>query len=188
MALILYAIGYVALKLADQKSGILTHFVILGDFHQLTLPFIVGMALFHFRRLLPLSGIYCVLAVAAAGAAYSGPWFDEVFVISWSYLVFYFGYFGFSPLKLYNRLGDYSYGMYIYAFPVEQTVATIWTGVSPFGVILLSFPATLVIAVLSWHLLESPLLRRRSGLAARLERMLSRRKSSAVSGLPDVSG
>jgi peptidoglycan/LPS O-acetylase OafA/YrhL len=186
--LILYAVAYVSLKLADQQTDVLKHSFFLGQFHRLTLPFVAGMAFYQFRRLLPLNVVLCVVAIGAACSAYRGFWFDEVFIICWSYLVFYFGYLEIPQLKLYNHLGDYSYGMYIYAFPVEQSVAAFWTGGSPFQVIVLSLPATLVIAVLSWHFLEGPLVRCRPRLAASLERLPSRRSSTSTPRLSNARG
>jgi peptidoglycan/LPS O-acetylase OafA/YrhL len=56
--------------------------------------------------------------------------------------------------------GDYSYGLYIYAYPVQQMLA--FMGVIRFGVVVfffLSLVIALALAVLSWHLVEKPLLR-----------------------------
>jgi peptidoglycan/LPS O-acetylase OafA/YrhL len=62
----------------------------------------------------------------------------------------------------YNRIGDYSYGMYIYAFPVEQVGATLCKGCRPIERIAFSYPVTLFLAVLSWHFLEKRALSLRS--------------------------
>lgn len=55
-----------------------------------------------------------------------------------------------------DRLGDLSYGMYIFAFPVQQIVVELgrhrgWTFATYLS---LSFVVTSVLAYLSWHLLE----------------------------------
>lgn len=50
---------------------------------------------------------------------------------------------------------DYSYGLYIYAFPVQQGVAHLWP-IMPIGLYLLLCTAiTLLFAALSWHLVEA---------------------------------
>lgn len=55
--------------------------------------------------------------------------------------------------------GDYSYGIYLYAFPVQQTVVALWpTPVAWWLNILLAAPITLLLAVLSWHFVERPML------------------------------
>jgi len=51
---------------------------------------------------------------------------------------------------------DYSYGIYIYAFPVQQLCAQVegrWI-----EVLLLSAAVTLAAAAISWHLIEKPAL------------------------------
>ena len=58
----------------------------------------------------------------------------------------------------YNRVGDYSYGVYIYAFPVQQSVVALMPGVSPLALLAIALPITVLLAVASWHLVESPAL------------------------------
>lgn len=58
------------------------------------------------------------------------------------------------------RMGDWSYGTYLYGFPVQQLLAH-W-GVHAYGVavfLLASTALTLVLAGLSWHWVEKPALR-----------------------------
>jgi peptidoglycan/LPS O-acetylase OafA/YrhL len=75
------------------------------------------------------------------------------------YSVFYFSFLK-SRLNRFGEYGDFSYGMYIYAFPVQQTIvhythASISTGM----MIILSVLSTFPLAVLSWHLIEKRALR-----------------------------
>lgn len=69
-------------------------------------------------------------------------------------------YLGYARLGLlgFNRLGDYSYDIYIYAFPIQQMVTYLTDGGSPIMNIILSFPPTLAMVVLSWNLVEKPAL------------------------------
>ena len=61
-------------------------------------------------------------------------------------------------IRQWNKLGDYSYGMYIYGCPIQ--IALISTGVvaTAGGDFLLSMLITVPIAALSWHLLEKRVL------------------------------
>ena len=174
--LALYAIGYLALKHAPVH-----HNTAIADICQLTLPFVIGMAFYRFRRVLPLHVIPCVLAGGTALLSYGGPWFEECFVLFWSYLIFCVGYWRWRPLVHYNRIGDYSYGMYIYAFPWEQICAACWKGISPLGLMALSFPPTLACAMLSWHMLERRALARRTAIADWLRGKLQRRAATCPS-------
>ncbi len=69
--------------------------------------------------------------------------------------------FGFSYSPLLKKLtssGDYSYGIYIYAFPIQQSIISIWPDMS-FPIYVMSSGAlTLFMAILSWHFVEKPIL------------------------------
>mgnify|MGYP006914780188 FL=1 len=70
---------------------------------------------------------------------------------------FYIGHLNLGRLREYNLLGDYSYGTYIYAFPIQQLVAH-WGVRDPFVNIAIALPITLICAVLSWKFIEKPAL------------------------------
>lgn len=58
-----------------------------------------------------------------------------------------------------KKYGDFSYGLYIYAFPVQQLIAHLFIGnLNVKGYFLLSFLITLAISVLSWKYIEKPIL------------------------------
>ncbi|MFM7900356.1 MAG: acyltransferase, partial [Bacteroidota bacterium] len=61
---------------------------------------------------------------------------------------------------------DFSYGFYLYAFPMQQLIAyLIPSELSPLSMIVLSTAGTLPFAVLSWRIIESPALNLRSRLS-----------------------
>ena len=74
------------------------------------------------------------------------------------YLLLWSGLVPGGWLRNWNRLGDYSYGMYIYACPVQ--IGLIATGVTstPAGNFILAMLVTAPFAVGSWHLLEKRVL------------------------------
>ncbi|WP_076998635.1 acyltransferase [Variovorax sp. KK3] len=59
------------------------------------------------------------------------------------------------------RRVDYSYGLYIYAFPIQQAIAQAGPTRRLHFYVLLCFLATLPLAMLSWHLVEKPAMRLR---------------------------
>ncbi|MFD5088642.1 acyltransferase family protein, partial [Kitasatospora sp. NPDC058406] len=62
-----------------------------------------------------------------------------------------------------GRRHDYSYGVYIYGFPVEQAAALL--GFARFGVLgffAAAMTATLALAAFSWHVVEEPAMRLRN--------------------------
>jgi peptidoglycan/LPS O-acetylase OafA/YrhL len=137
-------------------------------FLRLFFMFFTGAAFFVLRKhiridrwvLLPL---IAGLAVTAAGNKDA---FFVVYVVSIAYVLFYAAYVPAGFIRQYNRVGDYSYGIYIYAFPIQQTIAALIPGVSVSGMLVISAAATVLMATLSWHLLE----RRALALKARFVR------------------
>lgn len=51
---------------------------------------------------------------------------------------------------------DASYGMYIYGWPIAQTLVAILPGIAPVPLAILSVVATYPVALLSWHFVERP--------------------------------
>lgn len=80
--------------------------------------------------------------------------FAIVYAVSLPWIVLHAAYAPSGPLLAYNRLGDYSYGMYIYAFPVQQALAYGVPGIGPWTMTALAFAIVLVLAAASWHLVE----------------------------------
>ncbi len=62
-----------------------------------------------------------------------------------------------------RTLGDYSYGLYIAAYPVQQTVADRLPSIGVPGMIAVAGAMTLALSAASWHLVERPILARVSG-------------------------
>ena len=74
-----------------------------------------------------------------------------------------------------QRIGDYSYGAYILAFPVEQAVVALGNVRNPYVLVAIALPITLGLAALSWHLVEARALRLKSRIS---------RNAAAVDGPP----
>lgn len=54
------------------------------------------------------------------------------------------------------RTHDYSYGLYIYAFPVQQTIVALNPGIAPLYLFMFAMPVALAFAITSWHYVEKP--------------------------------
>ena len=133
----------------------------------LGLPFAIGMAFWVWRRVIPLSVPLAMVLLGLVFLVKQTAMIEPVLALALSYAVFVVGYAQSPILATYNRLGDYSYGTYVYAFPIQQLLAGFGI-VAPLANMALALPATLICAVLSWHLVEAPAMRLK-GKTPRLE-------------------
>nr|WP_315487055.1 acyltransferase [uncultured Undibacterium sp.] len=80
-----------------------------------------------------------------------------LFLAGWGLLPLIVLAFGLSTNEFLTRMtatGDYSYGVYIYAFPVQQAIVFLYPNLS-FGIYVgLCSAVTLMLAIFSWHLVE----------------------------------
>jgi peptidoglycan/LPS O-acetylase OafA/YrhL len=69
-------------------------------------------------------------------------------------LVLHLVYVPGGRIRRFNDWGDYSYGVYIYAFPVQQTLAFFFPAMSLAGMMASSAVVSVTIAIVSWKLIE----------------------------------
>jgi peptidoglycan/LPS O-acetylase OafA/YrhL/predicted O-methyltransferase YrrM len=122
--------------------------------------FVIAATLFSLRRWIVMRWEFAALAVAAFGITIavggSAPLIGAVAL--GPYIVLYLAYRTTTFFRLPNRFGDYSYGIYIYAFPVQQTISSLLHMTSGWLMFAVAMPITSVAAVLSWHWIERPAL------------------------------
>lgn len=104
-----------------------------------------------------------VAALAAVVLSLKFGGFYLVFPFAGAYLVAVLGnsrVLEFARIRRSFLAGDFSYGTYIIAFPVQQAVnAAMGAASSAWNNLAISVPITLVLAMLSWHFIEQPCLR-----------------------------
>lgn len=130
----------------------------LTEFRLLSLPFVLGMAAFHWRESLALSLPVAILLAVLAALARGTPLGYPALVAALAYATFWLGLLPIRALRRYNRLGDYSYGFYLIAFPVQGLTVWLAGPTAPLVNVALSLPLALGLAVLSWHAVERPAL------------------------------
>lgn len=124
--------------------------------------FFTGSLAFALRDRIVLSGKVALLIVLpiVLTPAFGAPLIvrDAALVIGLPYLVLWCAYVPSGPLRLWNLLGDYSYGTYIWAFPIQYGFFIEGVAVTPARNFLLATPLVLLLAIASWHLVERPAL------------------------------
>ena len=150
-----------------------------GTIRQLTvlLPyFAAGALLYKFRASVPSRAILalgCAAAIAMI-AIFSPTAAGVAAPLPLAYLLMYLGSVVPRPIRRAGQVNDYSYGTYVYAFPLQQLIVIV--GGASMGWLLylvLSFAATAIFAVASWHVVEKP--------AMNLAKRLGTRKLGVVS-------
>ena len=130
----------------------------LVQLHDLSLPFVLGMSFWLWRDRIPLSPVGVAVLAAAAYASKGTPADFPALMLALIYTTFWLGYVPRGRVRHYNRLGDYSYGIYVYAFPLQGLVVWLFGPMTPAAHIAIAFPLTLIFAGLSWHRVEAPAL------------------------------
>jgi peptidoglycan/LPS O-acetylase OafA/YrhL len=135
--------------------------------------FVYGACFYLWRRHVALSlPRFLVLAAIFALAAFDPRLFFVANLLTLAPLTLHLAYLFGGKIRAFNRLGDYSYGLYIYAFPVQQALVALYPGLSLAQMILFSLLSTLAFAVASWHGLEKRALAYKSDVAAATRRLL----------------
>jgi len=167
-------IGTVALVGYWASSGVIQELTWNRKTNWLFAMFFLGVNLYSVRRFVPLRPAFAVVATLAlvGTAALSHAGFRVIYSVALAYLMVYVVY-GLPPIRA-LLTSDYSYGVYVYAFPVQQAVVALVPGVSAWTVTALTTPVVLLLAALSWHLIERPALRAVDPVAARLKSLVRR--------------
>jgi peptidoglycan/LPS O-acetylase OafA/YrhL len=129
----------------------------LVNFLRFALFFGCGSCLYMNRDRVPLNGALVVLLLLLTwGFWHTGFGRNALLAVALAYTVIWLAYVPAGPIRLYNRFGDYSYGLYIYAFPVQQSIAALRPDIQPLQMFWPALVVTLMLAFLSWHLVEKP--------------------------------
>jgi peptidoglycan/LPS O-acetylase OafA/YrhL len=134
--------------------------------------FFAGVLAYLYRDRIRPDGRLCLLCLLAIAATWRTTWPGGgrggyvVFTLCLPYVLLYLSFARWpllSPaLQRINCLGDFSYGVYLFGYPVQQLLMGLYgPRLSAAGHILLACLASLVLAALSWHLIERPILRGR---------------------------
>jgi len=162
--------------------NVLAHFNLIGGGHAFRLSFMFfgGASLFVLRERIVLSSfVFSLFALALGVAVFNPHAFFIVYSATLAYILIYLAYVPAGYVRRYNKLGDYSYGVYIYAFPVQQSTAALIPGISVSSMVMISSVVTLAFAVLSWHLLEKHALKLKGHYVHHTKRLLSHEPTNA---------
>ena len=158
---------FVASLVNIQASPELVYLTKLGTYTvyaDMFTAFVIGAALFALRRWIAMRWEIAALVVSTFVVTIviggSAPLVGAVALAP--YLVLYLAYRSITVVRLPSRFGDYSYGIYIYAFPIQQTISSLLHTSNGWLMFAISMPITAAAAALSWHWVERPALNMKS--------------------------
>jgi peptidoglycan/LPS O-acetylase OafA/YrhL len=126
--------------------------------------FLLGMLIYSARHEIPLLPIMALFALPVWYLLGSSPLAETFLNLALASILFWLAFSKFGGLPTFSRMPDWSYGIYIWHYPIFQIL---WaTAVARSELLLVAFgvPLTLLVAALSWHLIEQPSLTRKAAL------------------------
>lgn len=159
-------VGWVPVNPASHAGHVLAKIGTLqGVVPRMLLYFLSGMCLYLYRAFIPYKWPLALTALAILFASiYGVPLIAYTLPLAGAYLLLFIAFVP-SPLATFGTKTDLSYGLYLYAFPVQQLLILHY-GPQFYG---LRYPVTALfctalliasgLALLSWHFVEKPSLR-----------------------------
>ena len=130
-----------------------------SQFNGLSICFLVGALLATVKDNIQISHRYAIIAllffVYAHQIQLDIPLVKIVTTIAFAYLVFYLSSYPKGLIRKFNEyVGDYSYGIYIWSFPIQQLLIHNYPQISPVYLFFVSLFFSICMGALSWHLVE----------------------------------
>ncbi|MDB5277876.1 MAG: acyltransferase [Ferruginibacter sp.] len=123
--------------------------------------FLAGSCCYYYRSSIVRNNLIAALAFFVIVISFC--WFkciDEVLPFAGAYLLFFIAFHPRISLGNFARYGDFSYGVYLYAWPVQQVlVYFFYTSLNPWTLFFYALCITTILAFCSWHLVEKPFLK-----------------------------
>jgi peptidoglycan/LPS O-acetylase OafA/YrhL len=117
--------------------------------------YLAGVAFYAYRERIAHSSVwagisFCILGLACVTP---GTW-HLAFSVAGTYLVFWLGFHPRVRLN-FSRFGDFSYGTYLYAFPIQQLLVQLAGGaLGPYFLFAVAAPLSILAGFASWHAVE----------------------------------
>ncbi len=130
----------------------------------LLVSFILGNLAYLWRQKLPYSWTLLGLSVVLGFGTIQSIHLEDIGLVALTYCTVFFGLTPIKKIPILSR-GDYSYGIYLYGFAIQQAVAYSLPATREFyWNILISLPIAILLAMGSWRFIEKPTLSLRKRL------------------------
>jgi peptidoglycan/LPS O-acetylase OafA/YrhL len=170
IAISFFLLSYLILAFQNFNPGVLNN-IEIPDFvtkilNPIYLPrffvyFSAGIIFFIYRNLILRKRLFALLSFAALiVSCYFVKCINLAMPIVGSYLLFYLAYHPNIRFSNFAKNGDFSYGIYLYAWPIQQLVMLFLARyLSSLGLFCIALPIAIFAAFLSWNYIEKPFLK-----------------------------
>jgi peptidoglycan/LPS O-acetylase OafA/YrhL len=137
--------------------------------------FWIGVLAWQLRGRIPVTAgpLLALLVLSAVSIALALPVTLHLITLFSGYGALYAGRFKYGALTGFTDKNDLSYGAYIMAWPVQQTLVQMFPAIPPLGNALAASLMVLPMAFLSWRVIEKPALSLKSKYTAFLPNLLT---------------
>lgn len=126
-----------------------------SEYARLLSMFFIGVAFYSYREKIVLSKkLFFILSTLLIISALDNHLFFIFYNSFLAYIIFFLAYIPKGFIRKFNKYGDYSYGIYIYAFPVQQSLLALKPDINLFEFFVISLMITFVFAYFSWQFIE----------------------------------
>ncbi|MEP7156444.1 MAG: acyltransferase [Betaproteobacteria bacterium] len=162
-------IGLLTIATLDPDAVMQIHFIDTSSLTPTISCFLLGMLLFALRERVPLHGgvVIALMAAILLLKQYQPPG-RMLVCVTVAYTALWLALHRRVRLPVPDRIGDISYGLYLYAYPIQQTLVWLMPGVRPPVLFAAAFAVTSVVAWVSWHLLEKKALKLKGRISSHL--------------------
>ena len=136
----------------------------------LILYFLAGMLFYLYRNRVPYSRVALLVCLGVLVLCGFINRLEVALPLCGSYVLLYLAFARRLHLQRFARHGDFSYGLYLYAFPVQQLLVLYLGRCLTIPILFCTaYAVSLCLAAISWHLVEKPCLRRKHHSSRRPE-------------------
>ncbi|MEW6573177.1 MAG: acyltransferase [Bacillota bacterium] len=137
--------------------------LIIGDqanlhrFCRLAFCFFIGVSIYLFRDRIPFPKKLLLYTTPVILFFYVTGFINEILLLIFPIYIIAIGIRW--NISLTDRFGDFSYGFYIYGWPIQHTISDhLVQGINPVSLCALTFLGTIPLAAFSWYCIEKPAL------------------------------
>jgi peptidoglycan/LPS O-acetylase OafA/YrhL len=134
--------------------------VLVGPSINMAAYFLIGGCYYLVRDRIPRDWRLAAGALLVWSLSFQSPLMRFIGYVALPYVFFYLASLPLPSLRKFAKFGDFSYGLYVFGFPVQQAIVHfLGPAQSVNRFFLLAFSVSLLLSVISWHLVESPALK-----------------------------